>query len=326
MQRISKYSLAALVGIAAGVFYFSYSGSGLTSSTQPVVTTSSTTTTTIATPPPLCKATKPAVATCATWKPADAWADPLHPPVEVTTVALPGGIDGYATWMRTSGAALGLYLGYKGPGITTIARGPEEVPVTGRQKLLAVFNSGFYEADGPAGFYTNHTLYYPMKKGLATVERFTNGTVDIVTWTGGDKVPAGVVMARQNLPLLVNAGVATKLSANNLAWGTTLHGVPDVWRSALGIDANGNLIYAAAPLQTGASLAHMMVLLHCVRAMELDINPAWPILATYSGPNAKGPLLQVPNPNQVADRFLYSSTKDFFALYSSAIPGALTPW
>jgi len=326
MRRITRYLVAALVGIGVGVLYYNHSSADRTSSTAPVVTTSSTTTTTIAIAPSLCQSSSTAAATCATWKPVDAWANAAHPPVEVATVALPGGVNGYAAWMRTSDTSIGLYLGYKGPGTTTLARGPEEVPTTGRSRLLATFNSGFYETDGPGGFFTNHTLYYPMRKGLATVERFANGTVDIVNWTGTSSVPSDVVMARQNLPLLVNNAVPTSLSANNAAWGLTLHGVAAVWRSALGIDANGNLIYAAAPLQTSASMAHFMVKLHCVRAMELDINPEWPIFATYSGPNAKGPLLQVPNPNQVPYRFLYSSTKDFFALYSASTPGEPTPW
>lgn len=321
MKRLAKFSVPLLVVIVAGALIYAHLEPSVP---KPVATT--TTTTTIDTAPALCSTSKTAATQCATWKPADAWANPLHPPVEVATVALPGGVNGYAIWMRTSGTALGLYLGYKGPAVSTLPRGPEEVPIAGRKNLLAVFNAGFYEADGPAGFYANHTLYYPMKKGLATIERLTNGTVNIVDWTGSSTVPADVVMARQNLPLLVNDGAVTTLTTNPAAWGSTLHGVPDVWRSALGIDANGNLIYAAAPYQTGASLAHFMVLLHCVRAMELDINPAWPVLATYSGPNAAGPILQVPNPNQVADRFLTNSIKDFFALYSSATPGAPTPW
>jgi hypothetical protein len=57
--------------------------------------------------------------------------------------------------------------------------------------------------------------------------------------------------------------------------------------------------------------------------MELDINPEWPIFVTYAGPGASGPALFVPNPNQTPQRFLYSSTKDFFALYVGS--GAATP-
>jgi hypothetical protein len=82
----------------------------------------------------------------------------------------------------------------------------------------------------------------------------------------------------------------------------------------------------AAPEQTSTSLAQIMVKLHVVRAMQLDINPEWPIFVTYAGRGAVGPALYVANPNQVADRFLYTSTKDFFAVYIRQRPGEAQPW
>lgn len=228
--------------------------------------------------------------------------------------------------MRSATTQIALYPGYKGPGDTALPRGPEMVPTQARGRLLATFNSGFYEADHAGGFYVNHTLYFAMVRGEATLVRYTNGTVDVVTWRGGARPGPNVLMARQNLTLLVANSRPTPLAANNAAWGLTLHGAPAVWRTALGVDAAGNLIYAAAPAQTSWSLAHVMVELGCVRAMELDINPEWPIFVTYGAPGAASPTLDVPNPNQIPGRFLYSSTKDFFALYSATSPGAAQPW
>ena len=278
--------------------------------------------TAVVSPRPVC------LATCSVWQAADPW---YHgaPSVMTTTFvpnpALPS-VVAYAGWFRSTSTDLALYPGYEGPGPTTLPRGPEEVPAIARGRLLATFNSGFYEKDGAAGFYTNHTLYYPMIHGLATVVRYTNGTVDVVAWAGGARPGPNVVMARQNLTLLVSDGAPTPLSANNAAWGLTLHGVAAVWRSALGVDAQGNLIYAAAPLQTGQSMAVIMSRLHCVRAMELDINPEWPIMVTYGQRGAGSPQLFVPNPNQIPGRFLYTSTKDFFAVFTSTHPGEPQPW
>lgn len=265
---------------------------------------------------------------CAPWRARDRWAG-ASPPVE-TTVFRPDpaqpAVVAYAAWINSATTDLALYPGYEGPGPTALPRGPEMVPPSARARLLAAFNAGFYEHDAAGGFYVNHTLYYPMIDGLATVVRFSDGRVDVVRWTGGPHPPPDVVMARQNLPLLVNAGRPTPLSADNAAWGLTLGGVPAVWRSALGIDAHGNLIYAAAPAQTSATLAAVMVRLHCVRAMELDINPEWPIFVTYGGPGAASPLLAVDNPNQIPTRFLTVTTKDFFAVYVSRRPGEPEPW
>jgi hypothetical protein len=264
---------------------------------------------------------------CLHWVMADAWAG-HHASVEVLHFypAGQGRTLATAAWIRSSSTDLALYPGYEGPGATTLARGPEMVPSTADNRLLATFNSGFYESDLEGGFYTNSTLYFPLRRGLATILRYRDGGVGLVSWSGGARPPGSVVMARQNLPLLVSGGRPNPLVANNSLWGLTLYGAPAVWRSALGIDAHGNVIYAAAPAQTAASMANIMVQLHCVRAMELDINPEWPIFVTYGARGAGAPLLQVPNPNQIPGRFLYPSTKDFFAVFVSIHPGEAQPW
>jgi len=277
-------------------------------------------------PAPVCVRSTTA-STCHPWKLKDPWSKGNS--LYTTSFLLgPGqpGVTAYAAWIRTSTSDLALYPGYEGPGPTSLSRGPEEVPLSARVRLLATFNAGFYETDARAGFYVHHTLYYPMLAGLATVVRYRNGRVDVITWHGGARPPANVLMARQNLSLLVAKARPTRASALNAQWGVTLHGVPAVWRTALGIDAQGNLIYAAAPNQTSASLASLMVTLHAVRAMELDINPEWPIFVTYGSAGALGATLFVPNPNQIPNRFLYPSTKDFFAVFASQRPGETQPW
>jgi hypothetical protein len=284
-------------------------------------------------PPSICdtssaSASGASAPTCTAWRPVDAWTGRPYAVMTASFVANPHtpGVVAYAAWIRTSRTDLALYPGYKGPGQTPLSRGPQMVPPSATSDLLAAFNSGFYETDGAAGFYTHRTLYFPMVKGLATVVRYTSGAVDVINWTGGARPSVGVQMARQNLALLVNNSRATPLSGDNSKWGLTLHGVPDVWRTALGVDAMGNLIYVAAPAQTASSLAAILLRLHVVRAMELDINPEWPIFVTYAARGALGPSLFVPNPNQVPNRFLYSSTKDFFAVFVTSHRGEAQPW
>jgi hypothetical protein len=265
---------------------------------------------------------------CHSWRHADTWFHTL--PTILTTSFAPNeavpGVVAYAAWIRTSATVLALYPGYKGPGPTSLNRGPEAVPATALGRLLATFNSGFYEADAAAGFYANKTLYNPMINGLATVVRYADGHVNITKWTDGAHPGATVLMARQNLQLLVNNYKPTPASRDNQLWGLTLGGAQSVWRTAIGIDANGNLVYVAAPEQTSASLAQIMVQLHVVRAMQLDINPEWPIFVTYGAAGARGATLFVPNPNQVPTRFLFPSTKDFFAVFISRRPGEPQPW
>lgn len=335
MRKFASVTIAVVIVAAVGVWWFGSqndSGDPSTSAPTSIVRATTPSSTTLVTPASVCsRASKPMVrasrGTCSAWRPVDTWS--RIPSVYTTSFRPPAsqpGVVAYAAWIRTSSTELALYPGYEGPGPTTLARGPEMVPLAARSRLLATFNSGFYEADGAAGFYVHHTLYHPMIRGLATVVRYTNGTVDIIRWSAAARPGRTIEMARQNLPLLVNNGVATPLSVNNSLWGLTLHGVPAVWRTALGIDAQGNLVYVAAPDQTAQSLAATLVQLHLVRAMQLDINPEWPIFVTYGTRGAIDPSLFVPNPNQIGGRFLYSSTKDFFAVYSATKPRADQPW
>ncbi|HXQ19550.1 MAG TPA: hypothetical protein VN781_07950 [Acidimicrobiales bacterium] len=279
-------------------------------------------------PPAVVAPIAPALAGEGQWTQVDTW-DPGPPSILTTTFrpdpAQPG-ITAYAAWMRTQTTQLALYLGYKGPGPSTLDRGPEMVPQSAWPSLLATFNSGFYEADSAGGFYVHGTLYFPMVNGLATVVEYTSGTVDIVDWAGGPTPGPDIEMARQNLPMLVDAGAATPAANVPSTWGVTLGGVPAVWRTGLGVDAQGNLIYVAAPAQTAASLARILLDVGSVRAMQLDINPEWPIFVSYGGAGAASPSLFVPNPNQVSDRFLYSSTKDFFAVFVRTPGTTEQPW
>jgi len=311
--------LIVLAALAAG----GYVALARHSSASETPTTEMATTTTLPSPPSVCSVTS-----CSTWKNPEPWSGAT--PSVMTTVFTPftaqPTVRAYAAWINTSTTNIALYPGYKGPGPSSLPRGPQMVPTAARSRLLATFNSGFYESDAAAGFFTHNTLYFPMVRGTATLIQYKNGSVDIKAWDGGKRPGADVLMARQNLPLLVNDSLPTKSASNNALWGLTLHGAAAVWRTALGIDAQGSLIYVAAPAQTAQSLALIMSKIHVVRAMELDINPAWPIFVTYANRGAKSPSLFVPNPNQISTRFLYSSTKDFFAVFSSKSPGEPQPW
>ena len=279
-------------------------------------------------PPPVTPQIRPPIAGEGRWTAMDSWI--TGPPAILTTTFRPDptepGVTAFVAWIRASATQVALYPGYKGPGSTSLDRGPEMVPVSARTTLLATFNSGFYESDAAGGFYTHGTLYFPMIDGLATVVAHANGQVDVIDWTGGSRPGPDVVMARQNLPLMVDSGQPTPAVSVSTNWGLTLHGAPAVWRTALGVDGHSNLIYVAAPDQTAPSLARILVGVGAIRGMQLDINPEWPVFVTYAGAGAAGPVLFVPNPNQISNRFLYPSTKDFFAVYVRSGTSAETPW
>jgi hypothetical protein len=123
---------------------------------------------------------------------------------------------------------------------------------------------------------------------------------------------------RQNLQLIVDhrALVPHLADANNQLWGGTLGNRVYVWRSGLGIDAHGNVIYAGGPGLNVATLAEMLRRAGCVRAMELDINNSWVTLTTFASDGHGG--LQGTNMlrSMVRSRqgYLSNSTKDFIEL------------
>ncbi len=230
-------------------------------------------------------------------------------------------------WFNQSRTVVGLYPGYKNPLMGGRTVGPTEVPLTGRRNLVATFNSGFYEKDDSAGFYAHRTLYHAMVYGKATMVEHSDGTVDIVRWTGGARPGADIIVARQNLRMLVSGAHVSPNAGILSDWGLTWKGAYSVWRSALGIDTHGNLIYAAGPNQSVRSIATALIHAGAVRAMQLDINPYWPILVTFGAPGAHLPTLVTPNPNQIPGRFLHASEKDFFTISLRTGSGTVKlPW
>ena len=131
---------------------------------------------------------------------------------------------------------------------------------------------------------------------------------------------AGSSLARQNLPLIVDHGRPSPLLNESSQWGDTLGNAVRVWRSGIGVDRHGNLIYAAADLQTAPTLAAIFVHVGAVRAIELDINPEWPSFNTYGAWGAREPFKLVPNDQQSAERYLVPDDRDFFAVYRR-VPG-----
>jgi hypothetical protein len=241
-----------------------------------------------------------------------------NPPVLITSYrpspAYPQEVVGVA-WINQARTSTYLYPGIQEPAVTLPSRGPEEVPTRLRNRLVASFNSGFKLADSGGGFAIGGHTYAPMKRGMATILRYTNGTMNVIGWTGGPDVPSNVLYAQQNLPLIVSGGKPNPNLSDGPQWGATLGNAIQVWRSAVGIDSHGNLLYAAANYQTVGSLAKIMIHAGAVRAMEMDINSYWPSFITYKHPGGVDPANLLPGMTRSPDRYLTPDDRDFFAVY-----------
>jgi len=240
------------------------------------------------------------------------------PPVLLTTLRdqheYPRVVAGLA-WIDTSRAKLALNPGRLEPSVE-IPRGSMDVPSERRGKLLATFNSGFKLSDSKGGFVLNGHTYAPMRDGQGTLVGYSDGRVDVLDWRYGSTAPAGVAFARQNLPLIVDEGKPSPNIANDSEWGATVGNAILVWRSAIGVDSRGNLVYAAGEDQTVASLASALVHAGAVRAMELDINSYWVSFITYGAPGAEDPRNLLAGMERPDTRYLEPDDRDFFAVYS----------
>jgi Phosphodiester glycosidase len=241
-----------------------------------------------------------------------------RPPVLITSFRpepdYPQVVAGVA-WIDHTRTSVMLYPGISEPAVTMPSRGPEKVPMTMRSRLVATFNSAFKLSDSGGGFaYAGHT-YAPMRPDTATILGYRDGRVDVISWHGGSDVGPNVLYARQNLPLIVNGGRPNPNLSDGPEWGATLGNAIMVWRSAVGVDRHGNLIYAAANDQTVGSLAAIMTRAGAVRAMELDINTYWPSFITYRFPGAGDPANLLAAMDRSPARYLTPDDRDFFAVY-----------
>ncbi len=270
-------------------------------------------------PPRVPPLTRPALAGEGVWHPARAGESATDPPLLLTTfrsdpAEYPRLVAGVA-WINTSRTTVSLYAGREEPSVELPSRGAMDVPARHRRELLATFNSGFKLVDANGGWALDGRAYAPMRDGQATFVRYRDGRYDVIAWHGGSRVPAGVVFARQNLPLIVSGGRPNPNLNDSAEWGATLGNAVRVWRSGIGVDRHGNLIYAAANYQTVASLADILIRAGAVRAMELDINSYWVSFNAYAQPGARDPSKLLEGMERPAERYLTPDDRDFFAVY-----------
>jgi|HubBroStandDraft_6_1064221.scaffolds.fasta_scaffold04617_5 hypothetical protein len=238
-------------------------------------------------------------------------------PVLVTTFrpdpSYPQLVAGVA-WIDHTRTRVALYPGRYEPPNDGSQRA--QVPPELRSSLLATFNSGFKLEDSGGGFFSQGRSYAALKQGQATLVGYSDGALDVRTWTGGPDPGPGISFARQNLPLIVENGQLNPALANDSLWGATLGNAVRVWRSGLGVDAHGNLIYAAADIQTAESLARILQHAGAVRAMQLDINYEWTTFNFYGILGAGDPAKLLPDMSRPATRYLSPDDRDFFAVYT----------
>jgi hypothetical protein len=258
------------------------------------------------------------------------------PAVYETSLIPPGGTEraGIA-WMDTDLLSARLYSGSMSPG-----GGPYKytapVAPTAASSLVAAFNGGFKMADAHGGYYTEGRLVRPLVPGAASLVIYANGAATVGAWGSDVTMTPSVVAVRQNLfPLVVNGRPAARASTRTWrVWGGTCpcgagkHGSEYQWRSGLGVTADGALVYVVGPLLDPLEVAELLVRAGAVRGMQLDINPTWPVFASFS-PATPGGLAAPSNGTSLIDTYLGPATffdpayaRDFITMSAHPAPGS----
>ena len=193
-----------------------------------------------------------------------------------------------------------------------------QAPKDAASGMIATFNGGFKVADSQGGYYQDNITLGKLQNGSASIVVYKDGTQDIGMWGRDFKMSPNVKSVRQNLKLLVDNG---KLSSNvdsavSSSWGATLGGGLYVWRSGIGITADGDIIYVVGDALSARTLAEILQKAGCVRAMQLDINRWWVSYMWYL-PNERDRLIpykpvEFPRP---AYRYQVEASRDFFVVY-----------
>jgi hypothetical protein len=208
------------------------------------------------------------------------------------------------------------------PGRQEPGHGPwpegNRIPPDSVGQALAAFNSGFRVQDSQGGVYVDGRTVGHLVDGAASLVIDSSGTATVGQWGRDVRLSSTVASVRQNLTLIVDNGrpVPDLSAGGSRRWGVTLGNAVLVWRSGVGVDANGNLIYAAGAGLSISSLADLLTRAGSVRAMQLDINHTWVSYNLYSHDVTKPARKLLSGMALPATRYLHPDDRDFIAVYS----------
>ena len=193
-----------------------------------------------------------------------------------------------------------------------------QVPDAERAALVASFNSGFKMAGANGGYVAGGRVARPLRDGAASLVITRDGRVSVDQWSRDRVVEPDIVAVRQNLDLIVDHGaIVAGLEVNHDdRWGSARNQLQYTWRSALGVDAAGNLYYVAGDRLTLTTLATALAGNGAVRGMELDIHPAEVHLFAYRHLPDGTPIPEklLGTMRGPVDRYLRPDQRDFVAL------------
>lgn len=229
------------------------------------------------------------------------------------------GVTVAGVWMDAAQVRPQLVAGTREPG------GPgwpwkAQVPHALRARLVAAFNGGFRLREANGGFMADGKVAVPLRVGAASFVIHRDGTADVERWTPAAGRDSSIVAVRQNLRLIVDHGAPVgglQVNAHG-QWGSTHNQLQYTWRSALGVDARGDLVYVAGGGLNLQTLAAALSQAGAVRGMQLDIHHSVVTCNLFEAePGHAGKVIArklLPEMSKPATRYLQPDQRDFIAI------------
>jgi hypothetical protein len=229
-------------------------------------------------------------------------------------------------WLDTKLLRANYVVGLEQPG-----GGPNpwgsQIPPDQRDTAIAAFNSGFKMDSANGGAYLDGQEIVPLRGGAASLIINQDGSANVGMWGRDFNMSPTIKAVRQNLVLIVDNGqLNPQLQENDThAFGATLGNNVYVWRSGVGVTADGALVYAGGPAMSITALARTLQAAGAVRAMEMDINTDWVSAFTYQ-PNTTLPgdpiegVKLLDGMTHDGSQYLQPNSRDFFAFTADGKP------
>jgi hypothetical protein len=149
--------------------------------------------------------------------------------------------------------------------------------------LMAAFNGGFKEEHGHYGMKVDGVLLIRPRVDGCTIAMTADGAPRIAPWKAVADVESTFLWWRQTPACLVTGGkLHPALYDENTNWGAALGGATVVRRSALGLSADGKVLFVAVSNHTSPrAIAVAMLHAGAVDVAQLDINYSYPRFVVF---------------------------------------------
>jgi hypothetical protein len=216
----------------------------------------------------------------------------------------------------TATARFVLHNGTELPGGSWVAG--SRLDLSADSGAIAAFNGGFRFEHIAGGYLTEGVEVRPLADGEAAIAINSRGELKIGVWGRDLTADGDWVSVRQSLRPIVDGGVNQARGTWQAQWGADFGNVTYVFRSAICLKADGELLYAVAGDVDAALMADVMISFGCDLAMQLDINGNWPQFAVVSDAETGSPRVTLVDARMSnTGRYVYGSKKDFIGVYHS---------